>query len=573
MQEPPPLPISAITGSSNLSTEQPWPGLAPFTINDTAFFHGREIETLELFRLVKRGTLTLLFAKSGLGKSSLLNAGLFPLLQDSGLAPLYVRLDHSENARPLADQVQAAVTPLLQQPMEATLWECFHRRERPDDPESRPLPVVVLDQFEEIFTLGRETVAQRQRSAEFFSQLADLIQNNCPAQAQERFDRDRNEVRNYDFDRERFKVVISMREEYLAFLEESRQPLRHLITQRLRVVEMSGSQALEAIVEAGGHLPDEGVGESIVRFVAGADSQADVQTAPLDDIEVAPALLSLVCSELNDTRRQRGLGTISAQLLFGSREQILSGFYERCFLGTDPGLRVFLEDQLLTTSGYRDSMAVEDAVRLKDVSAAALQTLVERRLLRIDRMGGTARIEITHDILIGPCRRSRDLRHLRDQRLWSKLLIVASHTEKFAAAAVGLPLLLFILASCVGYWVDNSATSTGSDNFAWALFLTLFSLASAVWLIAVFVKQRRWTWVVRLLIQLLHFACGVLFGVSALIEAANLSLKLTYIIISCYLLILPSVFSLLHLIATAGATFARRRKALPCVTITNRAAQ
>src|SRR4051812_48471769 len=93
--------------------DNPWPGLSSFTEETRALFFGRDKETDELSRLVSRETLTVLFGQSGLGKSSLLQAGLFPLLRESDHLPLYLRLDHSSvigtPSPALADQVKAAL--------------------------------------------------------------------------------------------------------------------------------------------------------------------------------------------------------------------------------------------------------------------------------------------------------------------------------------------------------------------------------------------------------------------------------------------------------------------------------
>ena len=54
---------------SNLPTidaERPWPGLLPFTEDARMFFHGRESETDDLFRLIERDPLSVLFGQSGL---------------------------------------------------------------------------------------------------------------------------------------------------------------------------------------------------------------------------------------------------------------------------------------------------------------------------------------------------------------------------------------------------------------------------------------------------------------------------------------------------------------------------
>jgi hypothetical protein len=54
----------------------PWPGLAAFTEAAKDSFNGRDAEAEELLRRVTTAPLTVLFGKSGLGKTSLLQAGL-----------------------------------------------------------------------------------------------------------------------------------------------------------------------------------------------------------------------------------------------------------------------------------------------------------------------------------------------------------------------------------------------------------------------------------------------------------------------------------------------------------------
>ncbi|HYN21762.1 MAG TPA: hypothetical protein VE078_12430, partial [Thermoanaerobaculia bacterium] len=72
----------------HLSPDNPWPGLDPFDETDRAYFHGRTAESGDLLRLVRREPLTVLFGRSGLGKTSLLKAGLFPLLRAEDSLPV-----------------------------------------------------------------------------------------------------------------------------------------------------------------------------------------------------------------------------------------------------------------------------------------------------------------------------------------------------------------------------------------------------------------------------------------------------------------------------------------------------
>ena len=92
-----------------IDQDSPWPGLAPFTEDQAGFFHGRDEEIRALARLMERKSLTILFGQSGLGKSSLLQAGVFTRLRAAHFCPIYIRLDHGEGAPAPAEQVKAMV--------------------------------------------------------------------------------------------------------------------------------------------------------------------------------------------------------------------------------------------------------------------------------------------------------------------------------------------------------------------------------------------------------------------------------------------------------------------------------
>jgi energy-coupling factor transporter ATP-binding protein EcfA2 len=64
-----------------LSAERPFPGLRPYEYDDHPYFFGREDQTYGLYRLLDRSKFVAVVGSSGSGKSSLVNAGLLPLLQ------------------------------------------------------------------------------------------------------------------------------------------------------------------------------------------------------------------------------------------------------------------------------------------------------------------------------------------------------------------------------------------------------------------------------------------------------------------------------------------------------------
>ncbi|MEO5961641.1 MAG: hypothetical protein ABIZ49_02190 [Opitutaceae bacterium] len=477
---------SEIISSSAIDRDNPWPGLASFTEDARGFFFGREKETDELSRLVRRQTLTVLFGQSGLGKSSLLQAGLFPLLRDADFLPLYLRLDHglvtqvgrgvpaeprlteagspyhqSVVAPTLADQVKAALVAAFKAVgadapaprADESLWEYFHRKDVDIwSAKNRLLtPVLAFDQFEEIFTLGRASDAARERSRAFLDELACLVENRPPAAVQTKLDSGELDPARFNFTKPSCQVILSLREDFLPDLEGLKQAMPALVHNRLRLKKLSGTQALEIVTRPAPHLLADGVAEKIVEFVAGARGGSAERLAELD---VEPPLLSVICRELNDRRRSLGQTQITADLVSGNRREILTNFYERSVADLPAEMRAFIEDRLLTKSGFRDNLALESALEISGVTRPLLDTLVARRLLRIEERLGVQRVELTHDVLAEVIRASRDARQQRlaveearahEQRA---LAAVTARTRKLRWLIAGLATL--VVALCLG---------------------------------------------------------------------------------------------------------------------------
>jgi WD40 repeat protein len=430
--------------------DNPWPGLPSFREQDQEFFFGREAESEALRRTVMREAtrVTVLFGRSGLGKTSLLQAGLFPRLRRQEVLPVAIRLAYA-GERSLVAQVREAIlaaaaeadveVPAL--PAGETLWESFHRAGANFWSASNRVvvPLLVFDQFEEIFTLGKKDPAGREA---FLTELADLVEGRPAAAVKARLDAEPALAGGFSPERHDYKVLLSLRQDFLADLDSLRNRMRSLGSSRLALTHMNGEAALRVVTRAGGHLIDPEVAEKVVRFVSGAGrvSAAGAGSAGAGsagaELEVDPTLLSLVCRELNNRRRERGQAKITFDLLSGSWKEILTRFYENSLAGLGPEVRTFVEDRLLTRSGYRDSVAWDNAVSTPGVSAAALLELRDRRLLRFEERHGTDWIELTHDVLTEVIGESRELRRQREARLQAEAALrEADERERQASAS------------------------------------------------------------------------------------------------------------------------------------------
>ncbi len=438
MNAVPKLPATDPAGQVDESN--PWLGLASFTEETRAFFFGREEEVAELARRVQRKLLTLLFGQSGLGKTSILRAGLVPRLRGEGYCPIYVRIDYGRDAPEPAEQIKQAIRQTARLSGEWTqvgvavagesLWEFLHHRDDVlrDESGATLIPLLIFDQFEEIFTLAQSDEFGRARAARFIAELADLVENRPPKALEAKFDEDESAAGRFDFARSDYRVLIALREDYLAPLEGLKNEIPSITQNRLRLAPMTGTQALAAVLQPGRKLVAEEVAAAIVRFVAGG--------AELANAEVEPSLLSLICRELNDARIAQGRSEISLDLLAGSHATILTNFYERALADQPAAVRHIIEDDLLTDSGFRENVAEERVLaRFAEAGAAAgtLALLVNRRLLRIEERLDIRRVELTHDVLCGVVKSSRDQRHEREAREATERLLAEQRSRELTA--------------------------------------------------------------------------------------------------------------------------------------------
>lgn len=434
-----------------LTSDSPYPGLASFEEKHREFFFGRQREIDDLRTLVERQPVTILSGASGLGKTSLIAAGLFPLLRTSGFFPVSVRLAFSEDAKSLVPslmkQFTTAMHPelvdyelespyeLVQRegeggvlPSEATisdppsgetLWEFFHRLSIWNKKSRRLLPVIVFDQFEELFTIGRNHPGSRALIAE----IGDLVGNYIPqtvvpalASMAYRFP--------YKHERLAAKVIIVIREDWLADLDDVANRYPELSVRRYRLTRLRGTNAVLAVRGSNAHLVSESVAESIVRRATGNQEDENAR-APLDEIEAEPAILSLYCHALNLRRLADRRSLIDEELVRIHGSKILPEFYRGATHDVPRRGRTMIS-KLLNENGFRKSLSVGEAQKL--VNQAWIDELVRRRLLRFEERFGERHVELIHDVLaktVREVKRERDRKRARRTGVSAALMILA----------------------------------------------------------------------------------------------------------------------------------------------------
>ena len=380
--------------------QQPYPGLKPFSGLESELFFAREREIDLLTYMVIAYPEVLLYGRSGLGKSSLVHAGLLPSLRgdEHHVLPVasIVPLPHDryEEGNPLLSPIvaqwekggpvgegRARDLPGILRVME---------RVRGTDGGNR-LRVIVLDQLEAMFAAEvKESVRQ-----DMFHQLDQALREDVL-----------------------LRLVLVLREDFLASLERYAGVLPERLRVRLEVRGLDREAAFRAMT---GPVRSFGV-----TWEDGAIEQLIVAMSDNDD-RVDPAILQVVCNLIWHRLKARN-ETIVSRSLVSEFPALLAEAVRRgvqVAAARHPGSKTdvgsWLVDVLTTRAGARTVVA-QTPGRTHGLPNDVIDALVEGRLVRREWREGTPWIELSHDLLVpalrsapakAPRRRSQAARRQR----------------------------------------------------------------------------------------------------------------------------------------------------------------
>ena len=390
-----------------------YPGAQPFVDDAVSrrMFFGRDEASKSLTDQILANQIVVIYAKSGLGKTSLLNAGVAPRLRDEDYLPLSVRVNDISRG-PLVSVLDGVKAEAQRQHVEYTdgqrdsLWSFFKTAEfwRGD---LLMTPVLILDQFEELFTLhGAEA------RDSFLSELSFLVRGVNPLA-----DRSGEPLTEGT---PPIRIVLSLREDHLGLLEEGADHLPQILDHRFRLTPLTLNAAVAAmtrpaeiddpVLETQPFRFDPGAVDQVLRYLSRHRRRSPAAAARY----VEPFQLQLVCQRVERVvaerqKRQHSMLTITMKDIGGEAalRETLQDFYTTAVRSLPTrkvrrAVRRLCEEFLISPEGRRLSLEENEIERQLEISPKTLQMLVANRLLRSDHRSDSAYYELSHDALLEP---------------------------------------------------------------------------------------------------------------------------------------------------------------------------
>ena len=457
----------AIETTETSQTGSAFIGLESYTEAQSNIFFGRDEEINRLTNLIKSNTLTIVFGKSGTGKTSLLNAGVFPRLRKDYFLPFRIRLEFKDDSPDLVTQIKNILKSEIDKygfkvesypDSETTLWEYFH---------SEPLwksvtPILIFDQFEEIFTLAKKSNHFTSEELErFWQELADLIENSIPGKLKQKFLNDKDKV-HYSYRNQKVKIVFAFREEFLPEFEGKTAKIPSLKSSRFRLMPMNGNQAYEVITKTWKSAIDPDEANKVVGFFVNEETE----NKSYDLMEVEPSLLSQVCTYLDKERINEGRDKITSEFLEKyPKEKILHSIYDEVLAESNAAVLAnttdlnanqkpvneFLEDNLITDEGYRSKYSTSE---IDKSLLPGIDVLKRKYFIREDGKS----IELTHDVLAPIILSDREARR--------KEIAAAAARKRANKRAVIIVILALVVAAGIWYLIAGKAVNDKNEAIA-----------------------------------------------------------------------------------------------------------
>ncbi len=358
---------------TEVEERRPYPGLQSFTEKDAGIFFGREAEVRAMWRRIESRELLAVIGPSGAGKSSLVRAGIVAsrpegwgaIVCSPGAAPL--RSLGQSLAPELASDPEA-LRQLLSFEQPPIAFELMLRWRR-----ANRQALLVVDQFEELFTLNSEET--QQRFASFLGRLASEAGVHVLLSL-----------------RDDFLIRCSEHEE-LAPVFESLTPLPALTTAGLKSALVEPAKTL-------GYLFED-------------QSLVDEMVASFEGVRGALPLLAFAVAQLWERRdRKKKVLTREAYEEIGGVAGALAQHAEATMSRIGPERQAIVRElfrNLVTAQGTRavvDRDELLSAFADRDAAGGALSELIDARLVtgyeveEAEGRPGGSRVEVAHESLL-----------------------------------------------------------------------------------------------------------------------------------------------------------------------------
>ena len=414
-----------------------YPGPKPYGEKEKDLFFGRSLESEALSEALFVHHVFVLHAESGLGKSSLIAAGLMPRLRTGNFLPVLIRFKDRKThpAKVITEAIQESLKKKIQEenihsditPEEDDVWKLVKKVNTLDI-----IPVLIFDQFEE-FNYYNDSIKK-----ETIRILSELVALKIPDYIRKEFASGSGTFPEGWYAQPKVKIMFSIRTDRIGMMEEFADSIPETRTNRYELSPIQSDQGEQIVILPAAMEPTD----EIEFNCQGFQYEPKLINTILDivkrkDNTIDTTQLQIICLEIQERVKSKPLTggdliTVTENELGGKKglEDLVKNFYSKQLakISQNPDInpaeylavRILLEKKLIVQQKkdrlseeslfqhFRDHKVPEDRIKL------LLDELLSLRLIRGIDFEESTFYEIAHDTLIEPILEEMQKRELEE---------------------------------------------------------------------------------------------------------------------------------------------------------------
>ena len=404
----------------------PWIDIASYEVKDAYRFKGRDEDIHKFLRILVEGTMSVIYANSGVGKTSLINAGIIPKLQRDSYIPIKIVFpqdffDKEDIDNWLYNEIKNLGLYKYQDELEwipkkdnlhivddvfnNSIWWLLHTCQIQNKKTKKIYyPLIIFDQFEEVFTkpsnnLGISTKIHNK----LFETISEISSNALPVNIESYLENYKEyiEVDSKHY----FKIIFSLRKEYLSdfdYWTNEKNSITELHQNRMFLLPMTHEQAEEVITKQPMGL------DTPTLYI---DTLSSVKHEILDHIDpkkkgrIEPLMLSVLCSRLFDQAQVHNSKIVNVNDLKQiDLNSIIRDFYEENINFLEEQLVILFEEKIIDENGHRNRIKASLVFKYPNEQFDSLkipffvqEKLESIHIIRSEKYNDEVYVELIHD--------------------------------------------------------------------------------------------------------------------------------------------------------------------------------
>jgi tetratricopeptide (TPR) repeat protein len=426
--------------SANNKSIYRYPGITPFSEKDKDVFFGRDTDIDALYNSILLNQCTVISGKSGVGKTSLIYAGLKPQIEnkinktkdDRYFTILTVRVGvwTSNETETLVDKVKRYISAdgasdissgeflsFLPGDLKNSLWFKLKQLQFQSFKKSNRIFLLIFDQLEELFTYPF------QQFKDLLKEFKQIMINNLPDAVREAIeDVDKTEDVKSAHLRIAYnpipvKLLLAIRSDKLNLLNRLREAIPNIFQNPVELRPLSREQATKAIKEPSGKKGDfitdafEIEDETVAAICDFLESQQSTDLdSNFEEWHIEPFTLQILCQhiERNIVPYDQDKKITRAEL--GDPDEIIKNYYQDVLNKlqldeqTKLNVRKLIEEEMIYEPDQRRLILYKEIIVNEfNISEELLNKLTDAKLLReLIAVGSKPSYEISHDWMVIP---------------------------------------------------------------------------------------------------------------------------------------------------------------------------